>query len=634
MSNRKQGLSGYATGAIVAFVFFGFYLLGIFSRFELQTLDSRFQLRKELTPNKNIVLLEIDDTSLQFLGKWPIPRDVHASLLYILSKYKPKTIGYDILFSEPSSTDPEADELLSQQLKICGNVYLASFTQDILSPQDVTEPIPLFLSAAKGSSLTNVYIDEDGITRRVPVAIFYKGMLKPSLSLSVVCDYLGVNTKDVKFFKNRVDIPAKDRTIKIPLDTKGFLIVNYICKPDKFKRISLAQLIESDNMLEQGLKPAIPLEGIKDKIVLIGLTATGTVDLRPTPLSSSYPGLAVHASVIDNMLNGRFIRQAPWFAVLLILLILCIVTGGIVPKISPVKGFLIAAGAVVLYLFGAFILFTKFGIWLDIFHTTIAVIISYLFIVLGEFINERFQKKLIEKELDIAADIQRSILPHVIPAIPGLEIAVKNIAAKHVGGDFYDFVDFGANRIGIVIGDVSGKGVPAALYMAKTTSDFRLMAKAASSPGEVLFKLNQVLSTEGASGMFITLLYFILEMDKKKILMSNAAHFKILRARKDSVEAIGSESSPPLGILPDTEFSTETADFKNGDILFIYTDGLIEARNKKGAEFGEEKLKEILLKRKDSSAGKIMDAVISEVLSFAKGAPQHDDITVLALKIL
>jgi len=250
--------------------------------------------------------------------------------------------------------------------------------------------------------------------------------------------------------------------------------------------------------------------------------------------------------------------------------------------------------------------------------------------------NARYHKETVEKEklnqqLELASDIQRSFLPPPEPDTTGkkYKLRAKNIPAAHIGGDLYDFIELSSGKLGILIGDVSGKGVSAALYMAKLISDFRFTAQLIDTPGETLTALNSILAKSEKSGMFLTATYIILEPETGLVDFSIAGHPPFLWVSEGEVIKVEEGAGPPLGILLKNKYEYETLQLKSNDTLIFLTDGIYEAKNLKGNRYGYNKVVE-LVKSISASSG-FSEEIIKSLYEFTKDAPQSDDITLIEL---
>jgi sigma-B regulation protein RsbU (phosphoserine phosphatase) len=203
-----------------------------------------------------------------------------------------------------------------------------------------------------------------------------------------------------------------------------------------------------------------------------------------------------------------------------------------------------------------------------------------------------------------------------------------------VGGDFYDFIHLDKDRIGIVIGDVSGKGVPAALYMAKLGSDLRTLALTEDNAGAALQKLNDLLAERSRRGMFATLLYIELDSRKGALTMANAGHLPLIIKKADgSLRRLAPAAGAPLGILPEMKFEQESLFLDRGDTILLYTDGIIEAMNAREELYGYERF-DALIQKSPSAPEGLTSAIIEGVNKFTGLTPQHDDMTLVCFGAL
>jgi sigma-B regulation protein RsbU (phosphoserine phosphatase) len=244
----------------------------------------------------------------------------------------------------------------------------------------------------------------------------------------------------------------------------------------------------------------------------------------------------------------------------------------------------------------------------------------------------------IERELSVANRIQQSMLPRVFPPFPDrhdFEIYAEMEPARLVGGDFYDFFLIDADHFGFVIGDVSGKGVPAALFMAATRTLLRATAMQGTSSAECLRYVNNVLTKQGDGTMFVTLIYGILDTRTGQLDYCNAGH------HHPWVFSPGGELRPAsdgggliAGLYPGANYDCGTLRMNPGDGLLLYTDGLTEAFDATGRMFGEAKLKQALEAAALAPVDEIVKSTMQEVKTFLGAAPQSDDMTVLAMRYL
>jgi len=243
------------------------------------------------------------------------------------------------------------------------------------------------------------------------------------------------------------------------------------------------------------------------------------------------------------------------------------------------------------------------------------------------------EKERIEKELEIAGAIQRRLLPKQLPALPGYEIDAVARPSKDVGGDYYDLIKLSEGKYAFVIADVSGKGVPAALLVSTLHASLHAYIDSAVNLAQLVRRLNVVVHDNTEAERFITLFIAVLDPHDGSLMYVNAGHnFPfILRTEQSSIQPLSS-TGLPLGMFDSVEFQQETVKLDPSEYLVLYTDGVTEAMNKSMDEYGEKRLRQVMIGNSDKSASGFMDAIVSDVEKFVAGEPQSDDLTMLVLK--
>ncbi|KUL00689.1 MAG: Serine phosphatase [Methanomicrobiales archaeon 53_19] len=245
--------------------------------------------------------------------------------------------------------------------------------------------------------------------------------------------------------------------------------------------------------------------------------------------------------------------------------------------------------------------------------------------------SEEIERK--ESELRIAAEIQTSFLPRTTPVIRGCEIAAFTRPAKEVGGDFYDFFSLEGGRYALIIADVAGKGVPAALYMALSRTTVRTVARGCHAASETVRRSNDTIIEDAGCVSFVTLLYAVFDEQARTLTYVNAGHNPPVLRRGDGTVETLEPTGPVIGFLEGVEFEEVTITLWPGDLLVFYTDGVTEAENGEGAMFGEERLYAVIDAVAGRCADEVAEAIQDAVAAFAGDAPQFDDITVVVLRI-
>jgi sigma-B regulation protein RsbU (phosphoserine phosphatase) len=235
----------------------------------------------------------------------------------------------------------------------------------------------------------------------------------------------------------------------------------------------------------------------------------------------------------------------------------------------------------------------------------------------------------VAQEFAFAREIQASFLPQSLPTLAHVHFAATYHPALNVGGDFYDVIETGPDEIYFVVGDVSGKGMPAALLMAQALSILRLIVKPGLSPVSAMARWNAMLSGHTIRGMFITALLGRLVLSTRQAELCSAGHCHPFRAIADGqVEQIKIAGSPPLGLLPELPARSHTLKLDPGDWLVLYTDGLVESFNREDVPLDPEGV-ERLLRQKFTGASDVIDALNRGELNHRQGADPHDDLTIL-----
>ena len=250
-------------------------------------------------------------------------------------------------------------------------------------------------------------------------------------------------------------------------------------------------------------------------------------------------------------------------------------------------------------------------------------------------LEQSIEKERLEKELDVAREIQRKILPAKDPVFNDLSISSVFIPAFEVGGDYYDFFEISKDKIGFVIADVSGKGISAAFIMAEVKGIFESLSRMIESPKEILIKANHILKSTLNKKNFVSALYGLIDINKEELFFSRAGHCPAILIRDGKVNTF-KPSGIGLGLTNDKLFVDNLEEFKvelkEGDDLILYTDGITEAKDRNLEDFGEDRFNKILLKNANESVEKITNEVIKEVTLFSRDHSQYDDITLVILK--
>jgi CHASE2 domain-containing sensor protein len=396
-------------GTILVVVIFFLSGIPILDLVELKTCDLRFLSRGHLPPSPAVVMALVDEKSLDTEGRWPWPRSKFAALVDALSHDGARVIGFDIGFLEPDENF-QNDLALANAIKhSSASVVLGYYfhmneaTLDYrIEQQEIDQQLKrisaskyplilyreratgfgpffrayapksnlaMFTEAAASSGYFNLGIDQDDVIRWMPLMIQGSEDLFPSLAVLCAWHYLGKPQLMVKVGRYGVErVQMGDRFI--PTDEMGQLLINYLGPAKTFPHFSISDILSGK--LAGGT--------FTDKVVLVGTTAMGTQDLQPTPLSPLYPGVEIHATVIDNILTQRFLTTPQWSKIydLFAIIILGTLIGIALPRMSALKGLLCAMGLSIVYIVIARWLFVNAGVWLNIVYPLLVVSTNYL----------------------------------------------------------------------------------------------------------------------------------------------------------------------------------------------------------------------------------------------------------------
>ncbi len=246
------------------------------------------------------------------------------------------------------------------------------------------------------------------------------------------------------------------------------------------------------------------------------------------------------------------------------------------------------------------------------------------------------QRETLERDLKLAREVQESFLPKELPILATHRFAALNQPAMKIGGDFYNVFKLPGNRLGIVLGDVSGKGISASLFMARLSSDLQYYTFIHPDPEELLNRINRELCGRTKRGMFVTLVYMLLDPETRTIKLANAGHVSPVYSCREDVHLLGQDNKkgPPLGIVPTAQYKSETFILEKDSQVTLYTDGVIDAKNNEGHLFGIEGLIRTIRNSRNAGPEDMIRAITDQVDRFAMGEPRTDDLTLLVMNTI
>lgn len=649
-----------------------------------------------------VSVIEIDESSLRRLGQWPWPRTRLADLVDAIATAKPAAVGLDVYMPEADQTSPERvaanladrhpalaralnqlpshDARLARALQQAPTVLgAAGFDFDTMTTQTGLRSVPILVSggdpllfarrypqvlaslpqlqaAAHGQGVATVETDES-VVRRVPMVVAVGDQLVPSLAMEML--RIGSQSSNVEVLVGGHGIQTVGTGDLAVQTQRGGDVWLHFAKfaEGQSRRFSAIDVLDGK----------VPAEAITGKLVLIGLTGSGLNDMRMTARGELVPGVEIQAQILESFFDGRFLVRPWWmkYTELALLAGMGLVMIGVVPRarvrfakpggIEPngagwlvlgVNGFFVASG---------FFVFWKWGLLFDSTASLIGsgfLMANLVFSSLLEIETDNRdlaneQQLLVEEaarvsgELAAARRIQLASLPDPLTAFPGeqrFHVAATLEPARESGGDLYDFFMIDARHLCFVIGDVSGKGMAAAVFMAMTKTLTKSLAlRMAGGPDRIVAAANADLSRENSEMLFVTLLLGVLDIETGELVWVNAGHdspWHIDRhGAAKQVEALPGAGGPPLCMLEDFAYAPQRMKLAAGDTLCLLTDGITEAMNPQGEMYGRGRLQSLLDSRTDTPTAATQAARIrSDVALFVNGAEPSDDLTLLVLR--
>ncbi len=662
--------------------------------------DSYQRTFPRVRQEQKVAIVGIDEKSLKLEGQWPWPRNKLAVLIDAVGAYQPAAIGLDIYMPEPDQTSPEQvakrlgvengflakalaqlpshDQRLAQALESAPTVLgAAGFGFETLSTSAglrtlpvkvlgadalpflhrfpfVLASLPQLQAAARGQAL--VSIDEDTVVRRIPLVAAVGDLVVPSLAMEMLRVASGSTAIEVGVDGHGVrTVGVAD--LSVPTEARGDIWLHFAPELQGTTRnISATDLLDGK----------VSGDALASKLVLIGLTGSGLNDRRATPLGERVAGIEIQAQVLESMLEGRLLSRPWWmkWAELGLLLGIGISMIWMVPRalVRPRGAVSRRPTRVGWWVTGVSVFFLALGFWLfwgrgwlfDGASMAVGFAVLLASLVSSSTLEvERDNRRLATErqhlreeaarlagEMEVARRIQLGSLPNAKRAFPGeRRFAIDALIepAREVGGDLYDFFMIDKRRLYFLIGDVSGKGVPASLFMAVTKALTRSFAsRLAGGPAEIVSAANMDLSRENVETLFVTLLLGVLDVDSGELELVNAGHDAPWRlganGMLEQISTAAAGGGPPLCVVEDFDYGVYRIQLRAGDRLCMVTDGITEATNGAGELYGSSRLRAALA---GLAAGVSADAISRQVRQdvgvFVAGAEASDDLAVLVL---
>ena len=582
-----------------------------------------------------IFIIGIDEYALDRLGPYNTwDRSVMASALEALAADPdslPAVVAVDVLYA--GATDPQTDGRLAKASEALGSVVTATMAVygtkaiweggrvtalDASAVVDYEQPYEALRSRSVQGHI-NVMNDSDGILRHALLYVTPEGRE-------------GERVYSMAVQTARLYLERQGKTLTLP-ETRH-LYVPYTGLPgDYYDGISIAHIIEG----------RVPAGFWKDKIVLIGPYAAALQDSYFTSMDKGTPmyGVEVQANVIQSLLEGNFKSEADDMPQLIILFLLSVGAACLFLHLRLPYGGALCLGLMALGLTAPILLYraglVTHVLWLPV--SAFALFVLALAVHYARAARERqrlaLEKERISAELGLAARIQANAVPKVFPPFPDrteFDIYASMVPALEVGGDLYDFFLIDEDHLGLVIGDVSGKGVPASLFMMVAISLLRNAVIGCGSPAQALTAVNAQICDRNPEEMFVTVWMGILELSTGRLTAANAGHeYPLLKKAGGHFELYKDRHGFVLGGMQGIRYREYELRLEPGDKLFVYTDGLPEATSAGHKMLGTDRMVDLLRACEEGSPEEIIASVNQSVQRFVGTAPQFDDLTMLCL---
>ena len=620
---------------------------------------------EDFSTNK-VVIVDIDEKSIEKIGQFPWRRDVYSIILENLNTAEVSAIAFDVFFSEEDTQNPvkifkefnlninsenilNSDELFLGSIKKSNVILpLVGATKEVkknnFSPkaniitkgedplnylynyQGYISSLDKFNNAAKGLGSISIIDSEDGILRYVPLILNINNEIIPSLSLEAVRLYNKEKSYVIQTDQSGIQL-IKTRSTNFLTNENG---LNFV----KFKKIPANTYVSASDIYENNFDQ----KNLKDKIILIGSSAEGVFDLVKISTGKIIPGVQVHANIIENILSKDFLKinYVTKIAENIILLISLIVILVIVNYFKPIYSILNYI-LLTIILFSISIFFYKENYFVEIYNIILFNSLLFIYLLYSRFVEENKssienEKKqlVLKKEREIAGEVQKKLFP-IEKNIENFVYA-KNIPARDVSGDYYDYIKVSDEEIYFTLADVSGKGIKAGMLMANASSVFKSFSKLKFPINQLAQNINNQIKESSYKGMFITAVIGKLNISSKEVEFVNFGHESIMcfDKNKKSFSYIKAER-PPLGLLnikdPQT-IKTTNINLKDKNI-FIYTDGVTEGYIDGDKEFTVQGVEAEVLKNSASNIKEIINQITDKLNNREK---LRDDITMMGLQ--
>jgi serine phosphatase RsbU (regulator of sigma subunit) len=655
-----------------------------------------FDLCQRLAPRVRVsgpaIIVAVDEPSLARYGQWPWPRQLLAELVDRVRGARPAAVGLNLLFPEADgfsgrslatrlpglgartaawvASVPDGDQALGRALAAVPSVIgLAGldgpaaasargrFTPVVVRGVDPSSrvrryrttlrSVPEVDTGAAGHALLSADV-AGGVVRRLPLVAAVGDILVPGLGIEVLRVAAGAPAFSVRSDGGGVRAVGVG-DVWIPAEADGTMWIHFT-PHDAARFVSAAAVFAGQ----------VPPERLERKLVLVGVTALGLGDQHVTPLGEHLPGVEIHAQALENVFDGRVLlrpRWAEWAEAGALL-----VAGALVVALTPVVGMVQAAflalGLGVALLGGGFAAYRQLALLLDGLTPALGLGIVYTATLGGALAEADRQRRALRQrlqeereaaarlagELEAARRIQLGLLPRPETAFPGegrFRISAVMEPARVVGGDLFDFFLLDGDRLLFLVGDVSGKGLPASLFMAATKAFYRsISTRHATELAATMREANAEMGRENPEAFFVTLVAAVLDVNTGRLSYCNAGHEApwVLHPASGDVERLEGAGGPPLCVLEGFPYEITTSCLSPGDTVLLVTDGVTEAIDPRGDLFGTPRVAALVLEAARTPArsepAQLIADLVAALRMFREPVEPADDVTLLAVQWL
>jgi adenylate cyclase len=631
------------------------------------------------------MVVVIDERSLATFGQWPWPRRQVGELVERIAAMQPAAIGLDILFAEPDrlsprriiesipgmdpalkrqvSRLPDNDALLANALRgrpvvlgAAGEDGAAADTRPLKTapvllrgeiggvlriPQfaGVVRAQPELEAAAAGQGLLNNA--GEGVVRRVSLVGRLGDQVLPNLEIEML--RIAEGAPVVRALVDADGVRAiQVAGWSVPTEADGSVWLRY-------GNLDPARHISAADVLAGTVEP----EKLAGKLVLVGITGLGLVDQPPIPMGYRVAGVEIRAQLIENIFDNTFLKRPEWMFYLEggLFALLALVLAHQVPQRRPAEGFAVLIGLMAVIAIGGLIAFNR-GILVDVATPGAGAVLVFAVVLGATLADTQRQRRDLAARLQIereaaarlAGELEtaRRVQMGMLPESPGVLISDRRVQlkafmepARSVGGDLYDFFMLDQRTLCVMIGDVSGKGLAAAMFMALIRSLCKSsMLRLPQALDQALVETEAQIKRENPESLFVTLFVMALDLDTGEFTFCNAGHDPLYGLSPDRAEVrrLDHGGRPPLCVLDGYPYPLGRERLVPGELLCMITDGITEAGNPAGQLYGHARLERVITRMNGATPEELVEAIRADVLQFVDGAEPADDMSVLALR--